>query len=82
MNFQKLTQQILESVDDNHREIYFNIISDGSMNNFMDEAMKLTGKVWLDLWDNSDHIDVYSSFEEGAAVLDITKSKIKIKRKK
>jgi hypothetical protein len=42
MNFQKLTQQILESVDDNHREIYFNIISDGSMNNFMEEAIKLT----------------------------------------
>ena len=69
MNFQELTQQILESIDDRHREIYYNIISDGSMNPFMDEALKLNGAMWFDVWDNSDHIDVYNTFEEGAVIL-------------
>jgi hypothetical protein len=69
MNFQKLTQQILESVDDKHREIYYNIISQGSMNTFMDEALKLNGTTWFEIWDTSDRIDVYNTFEEGAIIL-------------
>lgn len=69
MNFQKLTQQILESVNDNDREIYYNIISEGSMTPFMYEALKLNGTMWFEIWDTSDHIDVYNTFEEGEIIL-------------
>ena len=69
MNFQKLTQQILESVNDNDREIYYNIISEGSMTPFMYEALKLNGTMWFEIWDTSDHIDVYNTFEECEIIL-------------
>jgi len=69
MNFQKLTQQILESVENSGREIYYNIITEGSLNTFMDEAIRLDGTKWYDIWDNSEDIMVYNTFDQGAAVL-------------